>query len=127
MFRTKQGMQSVCISIKNHDTHTETSNLSTRLWHYMAKSSFSKVIHRIQTCSYIAMPNRNYTTVCILSSCNIVICSLSFREHCTIISAPCLAADTCGFLYRNSPIKVLPYLLPYTCRTWGNSRGFDLL
>ena len=43
-FCTKQGMWSVCISIKNHDTHTETSNLSIRLWHYMAKSSFSKVI-----------------------------------------------------------------------------------
>ena len=44
MFRTKQGVWSVCISIKNHDNHTETSNLSTRLWHYMAKNSFSKVI-----------------------------------------------------------------------------------
>ena len=65
------------------------------------------------------MPNRNYTTVCILSPCNEVICSLSFREHCTIISAPCIAADTCGFLYHNSPIKVLPHLLPCTCRTWG--------
>ena len=52
------------------------------------------------------MPKRNYTTVCILSSCNKVICSLSFREHCTIISAPCIAADTCGLLYHNSPIKV---------------------
>ena len=38
----------------------------------------------------ITMPNRNYTTVCILSPCNKVICSLSFREHCTIISAPCI-------------------------------------
>ena len=73
------------------------------------------------------MPNRNCTTVCIITPCNKVICLLSFREHCTIISAPCIAADTCGFLYHNSPIKVLPHLLPCTCRTWGNSRGFDLL
>ena len=73
------------------------------------------------------MPNRNYTTVCILSPCNKVICSLSSCGHCTIISAPCIAADTCGFLYHNSPIKVLPHQLPCTCRTWGNSRGFDLL
>ena len=43
------GHWSVCISIKNHDTHTETSNLSTRLWHYMANSSFSKVISREAT------------------------------------------------------------------------------
>ena len=39
------------------------------------------------------MPNRNYTTVCILSPCNKVICSLSFYKHCTIISAPCIVAD----------------------------------
>ena len=58
------------------------------------------------------MNNRNYTMVCILSPCNEVIYSLSFCEHCTIISAPCIAADTCGFLYHNSPIKVLPHLLP---------------
>ena len=72
------------------------------------------------------MPNRNYTTVCILSPCNKVICSLSFREHCTIISAPCIAADTCGFLYHNSRIKVLPHLL-HAHAECGNSRGFDLL
>ena len=65
------------------------------------------------------MPNRNYTTVtvCILSPCNKVICLLLFCEHCTIILAPCIAADTCGFPYHNSPIKVLPHLLPCTCRT----------
>ena len=40
---------SVFISINNHDTHIETSNLSTRLWHYMVKSSFSKVIDREAT------------------------------------------------------------------------------
>ena len=73
------------------------------------------------------MPNRNYITVCILSPYNKVIYSLSFCEHCTIISAPCIAADTCGFLYHNSPIKGLPHPLPCTYRTWGNSRGFDLL
>ena len=39
----------MCISIKNHGTHTKTSNLSTRLWHYMANSSFSKVIDRETT------------------------------------------------------------------------------
>ena len=72
------------------------------------------------------MPNRNYTMVCILSPCNKAICSLSFHEHCTIISALCIAADTCGFLYDNSLIKVLPHLLPCTCRMWGNSRVFDL-
>ena len=76
-------------------------------------------IHRIQTCMYITMPNRNYTTVCMLSPCNKVICWLSFREHCTIISAPCIAADTCRLLYHNSPIKVLPHQLPCTRRTWG--------
>ena len=65
---------------------------------------------------YIAMPNRNYTTVCILSPCNKVICSLSFREHCTIISAPCIAADTGGFLYHSSPIKVLPHLYLDFCK-----------
>ena len=65
-------------------------------------------MHRIQTC--IAIPNRNHTTVCMLSPCNKVMCSLSFRKHFAIISAPCIAADTCGFLYHNSPIKVLPYL-----------------
>ena len=45
------------------------------------------------------MPNRNYITVYILNPCNKVICLLSFREHCTFISAPCIAVDTCGFLY----------------------------
>ena len=71
------------------------------------------------------MPNRNYIMVCILSPCNKVICLLSFREHCTVISVPCIAADTCGFLYHkfhNSLIKVLPHLLPCTCRTWENNR-----
>ena len=73
------------------------------------------------------MPKQNYTTVCILSPCNKVICSLSLSEHCTIISAPYIATDTSGLLYHNSPIKVLPHLLSRTCRTWGNSSGFDLL
>ena len=73
------------------------------------------------------MPKRNYTTVCIYSPCNKVICSLSFREHCTITSTPYIAADTCGLLYYNLPIKILPYLLPCMCRTWGNSSGFDLI
>ena len=37
------------VSVHFHHTHTETSNLSTRLWHYMAKSSFSKVINQEAT------------------------------------------------------------------------------
>ena len=58
------------------------------------------------------MPNRHYTTVCIIIKSNNVICSLSFREHCTIISAHVrIAADTCGFLCHNSPIKFLSHLL----------------
>ena len=74
---------------------------------YIASYSYIwyRCINTHNTNMYIAMPNRNYTMVCILSPCNKVICSLSFCEHCTIISAPCIAADTCGFLYHNSPIK----------------------
>ena len=57
---------------------------------YIASYSYGTgvSIHMQNTNMYITMPNRNYTTVCILSPCNKVICSLSFCEHCTIISAP---------------------------------------
>ena len=33
------------ISIKNYNTYTEQVKLSTRLWYYMANSSFLDVIH----------------------------------------------------------------------------------
>ena len=83
-------------------------------------------VHNTQNINmYIARLNRNYTMVGILSPCNKVICSLSFCEHCTIISAPCIAADTCGFLYHNSPIKVLPHLL-YAHAEYGGIVG-DLI
>ena len=85
---------------------------------YIASYSYG-CINTQNTNMHIAMPNynRNYTTVCTYIKSNIVICSLLFREHYTIISAPCIAADTCGFFYHNSPIKVVPHLLPCTkCR-----------
>ena len=82
-----------------------------------------------EMCVYLKYPFR------ILASCKIFcIGSVPFREiacplreYCTIISAPCIAADTWGFLYNNLPIKVLPHVIPCTCRTWGDSRGFYLL
>ena len=73
------------------------------------------------------MPNRNYTTVCIFHPimlsvhCHSVNIALLFQHHVAI------AADTCGFLYDSSPIKVLPHLRTSMHRMWGNSRGFDLL
>ena len=87
MFCTKQGAWSVCISIKNHDTHAETSNLYTRLWHYMAKNSFSKVIDRKATkvpytfkttASYIIFVfiNNNYTVFVSLTFVDIYLCGL---------------------------------------------------
>ena len=83
---------------------------------YIASYSYG-CINTQNTNMHIAMPNynRNYTTVCIIIiKSNNIICLLSFREHCTIISAPCIAADTCGSIYHNSPIKSLPHLLPCT-------------
>ena len=43
MFCTKEGTQSLSISVKNHDTQQKKVNLSIRLQHYMANSSFSNM------------------------------------------------------------------------------------